>query len=104
MYLARMMAASRDVYPRGVMVLGLEAAIDFDARQRGEDRQLRDEKTGWPTWNLTGLDVRGLDPQERATGEFRGTPEVKVKVLSETEPELPRPQMEGMGRWWSLRS
>src|SRR5687767_14843871 len=48
MYLGRMVASSGDVFPRGVMVLGLEASIDFEARQRGEDRQALDEKTGLP--------------------------------------------------------
>jgi hypothetical protein len=92
-----MVAASGDVFPRGVMVLQLEGAIDFDARQRGEDRQLRDEKTGLPVWNLTGIDMRGLDPDERATGGFRGSPEVKVLLLSDVEPAVPRPQTVGMG-------
>jgi hypothetical protein len=78
------------------MVLGLEPAIDFDARQRGEDRQAIDEPTGLPIWNLTGIDMRGLDPDERAKG-FRGSPEVKVRVLSQSEPEVPRQQSKGMG-------
>jgi hypothetical protein len=92
-----MVASSGDVFPRGVMVLGVEAAIDFDARQRGEDRQAVDEPTGLPIWNLTGVDMRGLDPEERVRGGFRGSPEVKVRLLSETEPQVPRSQTAGMG-------
>ncbi len=32
-----MVAASGDVFPRGVMVLSVEGSIDFDARQQGVD-------------------------------------------------------------------
>jgi hypothetical protein len=97
MYLGRMVAASGDVFPRGVMVLQLEGAIDFDARQRGEDRQSVDEKTGLPVWNLTGIDMRGLDPDERAKGGFRGSPEVKVRILSQAQPAVPQQHTQGMG-------
>jgi hypothetical protein len=96
MYLGRMVAASGDVFPRGVMVLGVEAAIDFDARQQGQDRQATDEKTGLPVWNLTGIDMRGLDPEERAKG-FRGSPEVKVRLLSQAEPQVPASKSNGLG-------
>lgn len=96
MYLGRMVAASADVFPRGVMVLGVEPAIDFDAKQRGEDRQATDEKTGLPVYTLTGIDMRGLDPDERERG-FRGSPEVKVRVLSQTEPQVPQSKSQGLG-------
>src|SRR5690349_6900209 len=92
-----MVASSGDVFPRGVMVLSVEESIDFDARQRGEDRQALDEKTGLPVWNLTGIDMRGLDPEERGPGGFRGSPEVKVRLLSQAAPEVPRAQSQGLG-------
>jgi len=95
-YLDRMLAESGDVFPRGVMVLEIQAAIDFDARQRGEDRQDVDDRSGLPIWNLVGLDMSALDPEVRARS-FRGSPEVRVRVLSKEEPELPRPQTAGMG-------
>jgi hypothetical protein len=89
--------ASESVFPRGVMVLGsVEPELDFDARQRGAgDVQAKDEATGLPVWVVNALDMRVMDP-EQATG-FREEVKVKVRVLSATAPELPKPQMPGMG-------
>jgi hypothetical protein len=97
MHLGRMVAASKDVFPRGVMVLEVQEAIDFDARQNGIDKQAMDELTGLPIWNLTGIDMRGLDPEERGQGGFRGSPEVKVRLLAESAPQIPSRHAEGMG-------
>ena len=88
MYLGRMGAASGDVFPRGVIVLEVQPAALFNDRGQREDGQATDDKTGEKIWMLTGIDVRGLDPDERAKG-FRGSPEVKVRVLSTAEPEIP---------------
>lgn len=96
MYLGRMLANSADVFPRGVLVLELQAGMAFNDKGQREEGQAIDEKTGLLVWNLTGIDMRGLDPDERAKG-FRGSPEVKVRVLSATEPEIPRPQSKGLG-------
>jgi len=95
-YLGRMGAASGDVFPRGVIVLEVQPAMAFNDQGQREEGQATDDKTGLGIWMLTGIDVQGLDPDERAKG-FRGSPEVKVRILSTTEPEIPRPQSGGLG-------
>lgn len=97
MHLGRMSLASESVLPRGLMVLGLQPEMDFDAkRERGVDVQVNDVETGLPVWAVTGLDVRVMDPEEAAKG-FREEVKVKVRVMSATEPQLPPSQIKGMG-------
>jgi hypothetical protein len=73
------------VFPRGVLLISLEAAMDFDQRGKSEDAQARDRDTGFRLWIATGVDME--EPEEGA--RFRRTAEVKVKVISAQRPVVP---------------
>jgi hypothetical protein len=99
MYLGRMVARSEDVFPRGVMVMGVQEAGDFKAPRRadGSVPQEVDEPTGMLVWKVTGMDMRGMNQDVRDATGFRGSPEVAIRVLSDAEPSVPRPKVEGFG-------
>jgi hypothetical protein len=76
------------VFPYGVLLLGIEPAIDFDRRGRGDD-QARDKETGERMWIAHVLD---LDP---VAGRFGRSKEHKVKMLAPVQPVPPPPAVEG---------
>jgi len=81
--------ASELVFEHGALFLSVEPVIDFDRRKSGAgDPQERDKATGLRLWEVK---VTDLDPK---AGKF-GTTEVKVKIASEYQPEVPEAQVPG---------
>jgi hypothetical protein len=78
------------VFPSWPMFLGVEADIDFDAKQAGvADWQARDKETGDRLWVVTVMD------QDPEAAKFGRSPTVKVKVAAPQQPVPPAPQAEG---------
>jgi len=76
--LRRIPVRHEDVFPDGVLFLGIEAAIDFD-RRTDVDNQLRDKDSGLRVWQVSVLDPTG----------DRGSREVVVKVVGDVQPVPP---------------
>ncbi len=71
------------------MFHGVEPLIDFDAKKAGNpDPQSRDKETGLRLWAIRVMD---LDPD---AGKY-GLAEVKVKIASQHQPEIPAAQVPG---------
>jgi hypothetical protein len=83
------------VFGRGVMVVRIDAATDFDLRGKVEDTQARDKETGVRLWVLSGIDMDQLQ-QDEETG-FARSAEVKIRISSPHRPVPPPPQVSGFG-------
>jgi len=78
----RIPIAFADAFPNGAYVLGVEPSNDFQQSRPGSPPvQERDRDNGLPVWVVRIMDA---DPTAR-------TAELKVKITSETAPELPDP-------------
>src|SRR5262245_51387750 len=79
------------------MVVGIEAATDFDLRGKVQDAQARDKDTGQRIWVLTVIDMDQMyDPDDDSPG-FRRSAELKVRVISGQRPSPPPAQVPGFG-------
>jgi hypothetical protein len=77
------------VFPNGVVFLGVEPEVDFEARARGvADYQARDAD-GQRVWAIRGMD------QDPEAARFGRSPMVKVKMAAAYQPVPPSPQAAG---------
>ena len=81
--LRRISVRHEDVFPRGVLFLGVEPAIDFElqaaARQSGNvmaDVQTRQKETGVRVWSVSVFDPEG----------DKGKRELTVKIAADYQP------------------
>jgi hypothetical protein len=88
---------SADVFSRGAMVAGVEAATDFDLRGKVDDAQARDPATGQRVWVVTVIDMDQMYQADAEQSRFRRSSEMKVKVISAHRPVPPPPQVPGFG-------
>jgi hypothetical protein len=77
------------VFPAGAVLLGVEAATDFDRRGEADD-QVRDPQTGHRVWVVPVID------QDPEATKFGRSAEVKVKVIAPVAPVIPAAQYPGM--------
>ena len=93
----RIPVESSYVLQRGFLLMGLEAATDFDLRGKVDDAQARDKDTGLRMWIASGIDMDLMyQPGEEPVG-FRRTAEVKVRIVSAQRPVPPAAQVPGFG-------
>ena len=88
---------SEYVFGRGAMVVGIEAATDFDLRGKVEDAQARDKDTGQRVWLVTVIDMDQMYQPEAERSRFRRSVEMKVRVMSPQRPVPPPAQVPGFG-------
>jgi hypothetical protein len=94
----RVPVPSEYVFPRGVMVVGVEAATDFDLRGKVEDAQARDKDTGVRVWVLRGVDMDQVaQPDDEPASGFARPAEVKVRIVSAQRPIPPVSRVAGYG-------
>jgi hypothetical protein len=85
------------VFDEGFLVMGIEAATDFDLRGKVDDPQARDKDTGERIWMVAGINMALMyRPGEESVG-FRRSAEVKVRVVSSLRPVPPAAQVAGFG-------
>ena len=93
----RVPVESSYVFRRGFLVIGIEAATDFDLRGKVDDAQARDKDTGLRMWVLSGIDMDQMyQPGEEPVG-FRRSAEVKVRIVANQRPVPPAAQVAGFG-------
>lgn len=76
---------SEVVLPDGALFVSIEPVIDFQKKKLGQDAQERDKETGKRLWVVTVTDLEQREPGK----SFGASSEVKVKIASDYQPEVP---------------
>ncbi|MGH7752877.1 MAG: hypothetical protein ACREN5_08685 [Gemmatimonadales bacterium] len=82
---------SEVVFPRGALLMGVEAQTDFERRGKFDDDQARDKDTGERVWVVTVVDLE--EPEESA--RFRKSTELKVRIVAAHRPVGPVSRVAG---------